>query len=296
MARLPQFVSLCICALFAISFAADRNKRHGHNGTLEAYDGKLLKFKLTSDQSKRLDKGDYVTYHEKGAGKSGKGVVIQDINAGPQICMNKIRDLPNYPKMVPHCKKVTIYETKKLLNGTTKTKAEFKVGVLGMGFNYFLALTHEPRYNTLTWTLDYSRNSDFDDNVGHWQVMKHPTKAGWSRVLYSTKVKLFPWIPGMIVNFLTTKALVESTTWVKKESEAEAEKERKKKAAALPDVEKLKNMLPKWMVKGGFSEYSEADGHELECEEDLLGRSRKEPRVHLGGFLKPFMRFRGSAL
>ena len=57
--------------------------------------------------------------------------------------------------------------------------------------------------------------------------MKHPTKAGWTRVLYSTNVKLFPWIPNIIVNFITSKALVESTTWVKKESEAEALKQKK---------------------------------------------------------------------
>lgn len=97
---------------------------------------------------------------------------------------------------------------------------------MGMNFGYFLKLTHEPRWNTLTWTLDYTKNSDFDDNVGHWQVMKHPTKAGWTRVLYSTKVKLFPWIPNIVVKFITTKALVESTTWVKKESEKEAAKQK----------------------------------------------------------------------
>ena len=110
--------------------------------------------------------------------------------------------------------------------GTSKVGAEFKVGVMGMNFGYFLKLTHEPRWNTLTWTLDYTKNSDFDDNVGHWQVMKHPTKAGWTRVLYSTKVKLFPWIPNIVVKFITTKALVESTTWVKKESEKEAAKQK----------------------------------------------------------------------
>lgn len=41
-------------------------------------------------------------------------------------------------------------------------------------------------------------------------------------MLYSTKVKLFPWIPEFIVNFLTSKALIESTAWVKREAEAEA--------------------------------------------------------------------------
>jgi hypothetical protein len=32
---------------------------------------------------------------------------------------------------------------------------------------------------------------------------------GWTRVLYSTKVKLFPWIPNFVVTFITTRALVE---------------------------------------------------------------------------------------
>lgn len=87
--------------------------------------------------------------------------------------------------------------------GTTKTGAEFNIGLMGLNFKYFLKLTHEPKYNTLTWTLDYKYNSDFgkspshyhcialqvnssidnanystltDDNVGHWQVMAHPSK------------------------------------------------------------------------------------------------------------------------
>lgn len=62
-----------------------------------------------------------------------------------------------------------------------------------MRFGYYLFLTHEPKYNTLTWTLDYRYNSDFgtyfngfeymftsnsylDDNVGHWQLEPHPSR------------------------------------------------------------------------------------------------------------------------
>jgi hypothetical protein len=33
--------------------------------------------------------------------------------------------------------------------------------------------------------------------------------SGWTRVLYSTEVKLFPWIPEFVVNFLTKTALLE---------------------------------------------------------------------------------------
>jgi len=43
-------------------------------------------------------------------GKSGRGIVIQDIDATPDICMDKIRDLKLYPKVVPHLKSVDIYE------------------------------------------------------------------------------------------------------------------------------------------------------------------------------------------
>ena len=50
-----------------------------------------------------------VTYNER-VGKSGRGVVIQDINAPPNVCMDKIRDLKNYPKMVKAVKSVEIYE------------------------------------------------------------------------------------------------------------------------------------------------------------------------------------------
>ena len=34
-------------------------------------------------------------------GKSGRGTIIQDINASPDICMDRITDLGNYYKMVP---------------------------------------------------------------------------------------------------------------------------------------------------------------------------------------------------
>lgn len=231
--------------------------RTGHKGALEPYDGKPIPFKVTKDQQEKLAKGDCVSYNERN-GKSGRGVVIQDVAASPSITMEKIRDLKMYPKMVPHCRDVKIYETQKFLNGTSKTGAEFQVGVMGVKFGYYLMLTHEPKYNTLTWTLDYKYNSDFDDNCGHWQIMPHPSKAGWSRVLYSTKVKLFPWIPSFVVSFLTSKALTESTTWVKRESEAEAKTVAAKntfKAPKLGDFKDLK--MPKWMnVKGGASKNS----------------------------------------
>ena len=57
-----------------------------------------------------------MTLTEAGGGKSGRGLVIQDVNASTTICMSRIRDLPMYPKMVPHVKKVGIYESTKFNN------------------------------------------------------------------------------------------------------------------------------------------------------------------------------------
>ena len=54
-------------------------------------------------------------YNER-SGSSGRGVVIQDVNASTSICMSMIRDLPNYKKMVPHVKAVEIYESNKFMN------------------------------------------------------------------------------------------------------------------------------------------------------------------------------------
>lgn len=213
-------IAFLLLGLACVILASTMDKPHGHKGVLDFYDGSIIPLKLTGEQEAKLTKGEHVSFNER-VGKSGRGVVVQDVQALPSTCMSKIRDLSNYVTMVPNVKKVQIYDTIKHANGTTKTFAKFDVGALGMRFGYFLALTFEPKVNTLTWTLDYRYNSDFDDNVGHWQVLPHPSKKGWTRILYSTKVKLFPWIPEFIVNFLTKTALVQSTTWVRKESEQE---------------------------------------------------------------------------
>ena len=237
-----------VCLLCQEGLAATKDKDQGHQGLLKPYTGRPLPMRINRSQQKKLDDGKSVLYNER-QGKTGTGVCIADINSPPNICMDKICDLKAYPKMVPHVKKVQIYEKSRGFDGSQKLGAEFKVGLLGMGFGYYLQLKRSPVHNTFTWTLDYRYNSDFDDNVGHWQVQKHPTKPGWTRLLYSCKVKLFPWIPEFIVRFLTSNALKESTGWVKKESEKEAKRRGVGSWAKASDFQ-----APAWMskFKGGF--------------------------------------------
>lgn len=259
-----------------VSLAGTKNKPHGHKGILEPYTGLPIPFTVSPDQLKKLEKGEPVTFNER-IGKSGRGVVIQDINATEPICISKITDLTAYKTMVPNVKNVEIYHKLKFTNGSTQTGAQFDVGALGLRFRYYLLLMHQPKYNTVSWTLDYKYNSDFDDNVGHWQVMPHPSKKGWSRVLYSTKVKLFSWIPEFIVNFLTGKALIESTTWLKKESELEA-----KRLRSLAHLNK--NDALTWFTKGGATLKEKYALVRAKAEDEISSYRRKVSLVTLPKF------------
>mmetsp|Transcript_31820 Transcript_31820/g.53690 ORF Transcript_31820/g.53690 Transcript_31820/m.53690 type:complete len:290 (-) Transcript_31820:1361-2230(-) len=281
---------LLLVALFVVpdALAASKDKPHGHQGVLKPYDGTPLPLKITSSQSSKLDKGDSVQYNERD-GKSGMGVVIQDVNASIPITMDRIRDLTNYKNMVPHVKKVEIYHNEKFINGTSKTGAKFDLGLMGIRVSYFLLLTHEPKHNTLTWTLDYSKNSDFDDNCGHWQLQPHPTKKGWTRVLYSTKIKLFNWVPEFIVKFLTSKALTESTDWVKRESE----KRQSEVSAAEAEASAAGSLkMPSWFdLKGGAAAFRNQLDTRIQSVENELRTQRqrfhsyvKMPRFKAGGF------------
>lgn len=77
------------------------NKPHGHQGVLEPYDGSIIPMKITKEQEVKLDKGEHISFNER-VGKSGRGVVIQDIAATPDTCMGRVRDLLNYPTMVKY--------------------------------------------------------------------------------------------------------------------------------------------------------------------------------------------------
>lgn len=224
--------------LVPLTSAGKKDKPHAHQGILKAYDGKHIPYSISEEQNKKLEAGEAVTSYER-SGSSGRGYVIADIKAPPAVCMDRIRDISNYPKMVPKVNSVKIYSDETFKNGTIQQGGYFKVGISLITFEYFLKLTYEPKYNTYTWTLDYGHTSDFEDNVGHWQVIPHPTKEGWTRLLYSCEVKLYSWVPEFVVTFLTKTALVEATQWVTKESEKAVKNGKSAKdfaALQLPDV------------------------------------------------------------
>jgi len=193
-------------------------------GQLKAFSGKPLPFSVTNEENSILNSGKAITKSSQDGSTGGRGFALQDIHASPSITLDTIADFISYPKYVPSLKKVTVYDQKTLFNGNICTKARFDVRVFGIAFTYFLDLTKNLKENTLTWTLDYAKEkeNDFEDNVGHWQVMKHPSKKGYSRVLFSTECKFKKWLPKVVVNYLTKTAIIESTHWVKNVAEKSA--------------------------------------------------------------------------
>lgn len=98
------------------------------------------------------------------------------------------------------------------------------VGFPILKLEFFIKHLHFPGLNSLTWTLDYSKQSDFDDSCGFWYVIPHPQKPGWTRVFYSVEVSMFDWVPKFVMDFMSSKALTDATNWLKKYSEIEAAK------------------------------------------------------------------------
>lgn len=175
---------------------------------------------LTSSEEQALVGGQTVMRQVLGAdGKGGRALAVQDVAATADTVWSRILAFPEYPKMVAGVQECSNYDTKTHRNGTRTIKTRMKLGVMGVKLEYFVEHTFAPQLGVLTWTLDYTRQSDLIDSVGYWCVVPHPTKPGTSRVYYSVDAALPGWVPGFVVNAVTKKALTDATSWVKVESE-----------------------------------------------------------------------------
>tara|TARA_Y100001954_G_C15757395_1_gene577124 strand:+ start:603 stop:1250 length:648 start_codon:yes stop_codon:yes gene_type:complete len=194
--------------------AADANKPHEHQGLVKPIKGAPPELKLTAADQAKLAKGEPVRKRITIGDTGGRGVVVQDIQAPKDVVMGRILDFNNYPKMVDKVKLTKNYETK---GGHVKT--HFIIGNFAFEMEYFIDHVVKKDKGYVTWTLDYSRNSDLVDSVGFWHAKVHPTKPGWTRLVYSAEIRLSSWVPGFVENYFAEKGLVNATAWVKKESE-----------------------------------------------------------------------------
>lgn len=166
-------------------------------------------------------------------GDSGRGLVVQDVNAPTHVVWDRILDYDNYSNMVPKTVesknyKVIPHKPTKANNFLekeifTRMKVGFPMLKLEFFVRHFIYIQH---HNSLTWTLDYTKESDFDDSAGYWFILPHPDDPEEkTRLYYSVQVSMFDWVPKFVVDFMSSKALTDATAWVKKYSEIEWAKE-----------------------------------------------------------------------
>jgi carbon monoxide dehydrogenase subunit G len=197
--------------------AADPTKPHGHTGLIAPYKGAPPVPTVSAADAAILAKGDAVLQQVKNEGGGGRGIAIQDIHADNATVWSKITDYNKYATMVEGVKECGTYE-----KAGDHIKARFVITAMFMNIEYYVDHVYKPADNWMTWTLDYTRESDLDDSVGFWRSSPVPDKPGWTRVFYSVEVRLKGWVPAMVENMVAKSGLTQATGWVKRESEKAA--------------------------------------------------------------------------
>ena len=150
-------------------------------------------------------------------GKGGRALAVQDVAAAPSTVWDRSSRSRTTCRWCRTRSRPRPTRTRPGLLCTMKVR--MKIGAMGVGLEFFISHTYDPKLSVMTWTLDYGRKSDVIDSVGYWGVEPHPSKPGQARVFYSVDVAMPDWLPGFVVGILNSKALSDATGWVKTESE-----------------------------------------------------------------------------
>ena len=225
---------------------------HPHQGKVAPFSPGDPKVNLDKEALNILElEKPYQTQIQSGA--SGRGLVVQDIHAPTDIVWGRILDYDHYAGMVPKTIESKNYDVQKHRGKDHRQTifTKMKVGFPMVKLQFFVQHEYYPNLNSLTWTLDYSKKSDFDDSCGYWYVIPHPTKGkDWTRVFYSVEVSLFDWVPKFAVQFMSKQALTEATGWVKKYSELEHAKVPKNNVLEESIEIDLPQKKQKWRLLG----------------------------------------------
>ena len=201
-----------------VANASSFNEPHAHNGVVSPFEPGKPNISLDKKALSILKEGKpYQTQVQKPGASGGRGLVVQDINAPSDVVWDRILDYDNYNKMVPKTIESKNYNVVHM-KPTKKNPLEqiiytrMKVGFPVLKLEFFIKHLYFPSLNSLTWTLDYSKNSDFNDSCGYWYVIPHPDdEEERTRVYYSVEVSMFDWVPKFVVDFMSTKALTDAT-------------------------------------------------------------------------------------
>eukprot|EP00584_Thalassiosira_punctigera_P005409 CAMPEP_0172543886 /NCGR_PEP_ID=MMETSP1067-20121228/14166_1 /TAXON_ID=265564 ORGANISM="Thalassiosira punctigera, Strain Tpunct2005C2" /NCGR_SAMPLE_ID=MMETSP1067 /ASSEMBLY_ACC=CAM_ASM_000444 /LENGTH=328 /DNA_ID=CAMNT_0013330367 /DNA_START=118 /DNA_END=1104 /DNA_ORIENTATION=- len=230
--------------------ASNFNKPHSHTGKVEPFQPGDPKIKLDGKAKSILKAGKpYQTQVQ--TGDSGRGLVVQDVNAPTHVVWGRILDYDNYANMVPKTidsknYRIVPHKPTKANNFLEKEiYTRMKVGFPMLKLEFFVRhFLYIQQHKSLTWTLDYMKESDFDDSCGYWYIVPHPDDPEErTRLYYSVQVGMFDWVPKFVVDFMSSKALTDATAWVKKYSELEWAKAKKEGTAHTTPQPKAKEPM-----------------------------------------------------
>lgn len=227
-----------------VAHASNFNKPHSHTGKVEPFQPGDPKIKLDGKATSILKAGKPYSTQVQSGSSGGRGLVVQDVNAPTHVVWGRILDYDHYGDMVPKTidsknYKVVPHKPSKANNFLEKEiYTRMKVGFPMLKLEFFVRhFLYIQQHKSLTWTLDYTKESDFDDSCGYWYIIPHPDDPETrTRLYYSVQVGMFDWVPKFVVDFMSSKALTDATAWVKKYSELEWEKARKE-GKALPTTQ-----------------------------------------------------------
>ena len=208
-----MYLLLSTLLLCSPSMAADPNSPHPHQGVSERFTNPAPTT-LSQEEQAKLAKGTAVRRQVR-SDSGGRGIAIMDVKAPKDKIWKIILDYSKYPNWIDNLDRTNIYD------GTAEAgyKVEFELSVLGMNITYFIDHRLDKAKGSMTWQLDYSKESDIDDSTGYWLVYDAPDRPGFTRVEYSVDLRLKGWIPGIVENMLAKKGLVLATSWVKQQAE-----------------------------------------------------------------------------
>ena len=203
---------LTLWMLIIPSMAANPNTAHPHTGVATKFTNPQ-KATLSASEKTTLSQGKAVLKQVQ-EGNGGRGVAIFDVSASEQDVWNVITSFKSYTSYIDELAKCERYGTK-----GNEILVDFVISSWGFDVQYYIKHDYQPTKGYMTWTLDYTRESDLDDSTGYWLVYPSPLDPNKTRVEYSVDLRIKGWVPGFIQTMLAETGVENATKWVKREAE-----------------------------------------------------------------------------
>jgi hypothetical protein len=201
-----------VILLSLAALAADATTPHPHQGVVKPYSVPPRPSTLTSAEQAQIRAGTPV-YKQKEEGDGGRGTAIFVVDAPPEKVMATIASFGRYPTWIDEVDACEIYKKE-----SGHVFVRFVLDIPGpVDVEYFI--DHTWGKNWVTWTLDYSRESDLHDSVGMWYVQPLPEDPLRSQVEYSVDLRISGWVPDVVREILVDRGLQDATVWLKREAE-----------------------------------------------------------------------------